>query len=248
MRGSLPVTRAPDFACSIRATIRHSFFEMLQPAAVSALVETPLPAAVSALVKTSQPVAFAHWLASDLLRPGPAKEFGPRPVQHRSKMPRRRARRGPVQVPGRRHESKGAASSYRSSAQAREHRAYLGAAPGNLEVAHSIDHAPPKAIPDLGGVYAETDGLQSVRCLTSGADRRKDQPSHSVGADQGMVVWWSIGAGVHVESHSHANEQIVWMLKGKMEFRLGNEQRVCGQGDAVVIPNSWLGSRASLST
>ena len=33
---------------------------------------------------------------------------------------------------------------------------------------------------------------------------------------QGMVVWWSIGAGVHVEPHSHANEQIVWMLKGKM--------------------------------
>jgi hypothetical protein len=27
--------------------------------------------------------------------------------------------------------------------------------------------------------------------------------------DQGMLVWWSIGAGVHVESRSHANEQIV---------------------------------------
>jgi unsaturated pyranuronate lyase len=52
--------------------------------------------------------------------------------------------------------------------------------------------------------------------------------------DQGMIVWWSIGAGVHVEPHSHANEQIVWMLKGKMEFRLGSEQRVCGQGDVVV--------------
>ena len=44
--------------------------------------------------------------------------------------------------------------------------------------------------------------------------------------DQGMIVWWSIGAGVHVEPHSHANEQIVWMLTGKMEFRLGAEQRV----------------------
>jgi quercetin dioxygenase-like cupin family protein len=54
--------------------------------------------------------------------------------------------------------------------------------------------------------------------------------------DQGMIVWWSIAAGVHVEPHSHANEQIVWMLKGKMEFRLGTEQRVCGQGDVVVIP------------
>jgi uncharacterized RmlC-like cupin family protein len=47
---------------------------------------------------------------------------------------------------------------------------------------------------------------------------------------------WSIGAGVHVEPHSHANEQIVWMLKGKLEFRLGSEQRVCGPGDVVVIP------------
>ena len=55
-------------------------------------------------------------------------------------------------------------------------------------------------------------------------------------ASQGMVVWWSIGAGVHVEPHSHANEQIVWMLKGKMEFRLGSEQRVCSGGDVVVIP------------
>ena len=31
--------------------------------------------------------------------------------------------------------------------------------------------------------------------------------------DQGMVVWWSIGAGVHVEPHTHTNEEIVWMLK-----------------------------------
>jgi quercetin dioxygenase-like cupin family protein len=53
--------------------------------------------------------------------------------------------------------------------------------------------------------------------------------------DQGMIVWWSIGAGVHVEPHSHPNEQIVWMLKGKMEFRLGTEQRVCDRGDVVVI-------------
>ena len=53
--------------------------------------------------------------------------------------------------------------------------------------------------------------------------------------DQGMIVWWSIGAGIHVEPHSHANEQILWMLKGRMEFRLGTEQRVCGLGDVVVI-------------
>ena len=60
--------------------------------------------------------------------------------------------------------------------------------------------------------------------------------------DQGMLIWWSIGAGVHVEPHSHANEQIAWMLKGKMEFRLGSEQRVCGPGD-VVPSRGWLRSK-----
>ena len=54
--------------------------------------------------------------------------------------------------------------------------------------------------------------------------------------NQGMVVWWSVGVGVHVEPHSHVNEQIVWMLKGETELRLGTEQRVCGPGDVVVIP------------
>jgi quercetin dioxygenase-like cupin family protein len=57
-----------------------------------------------------------------------------------------------------------------------------------------------------------------------------------VSGEKGMIVWWSIAAGVHVESHHHTNEQIVWMLKGKMEFRLGDEQRICGPGDIVVIP------------
>jgi quercetin dioxygenase-like cupin family protein len=68
------------------------------------------------------------------------------------------------------------------------------------------------------------------------ADLPEEQISEKISrrilsGDQGMVVWWSIGAGAHVEPHSHANEQIVWMLKGKMEFRLGSEQRVCGPGE-----------------
>jgi quercetin dioxygenase-like cupin family protein len=53
---------------------------------------------------------------------------------------------------------------------------------------------------------------------------------------QGMMVWWSIRAGVHVAAHSHPHEQIVWMLKGRMEFRIGDERRVCGPGDIAVIP------------
>jgi uncharacterized cupin superfamily protein len=45
-----------------------------------------------------------------------------------------------------------------------------------------------------------------------------------------------LGPASNVEPHLHANEQIVWMLKGKMEFRLGTEQWVCGPGDVMVNP------------
>ena len=80
-----PADSAPQAAMSAPVEMSQlsaisASVEMPQPAAVSALVESPLPAGVSALVKTSQPIAFAHWLASDLFRPGPAKEFEPRPV------------------------------------------------------------------------------------------------------------------------------------------------------------------------
>ena len=46
---------------------------------------------------------------------------------------------------------------------------------------------------------------------------REEQISEKVSrrilsGDQGMIVWWSIGVGVHVEPHSHPNEQIVCCL------------------------------------
>jgi quercetin dioxygenase-like cupin family protein len=57
-----------------------------------------------------------------------------------------------------------------------------------------------------------------------------------IAGDQGMLVWWSIEAGAHIAAHQHPSEQIVWMLKGKMEFRIGEERRMCGPGDIAVIP------------
>jgi quercetin dioxygenase-like cupin family protein len=54
--------------------------------------------------------------------------------------------------------------------------------------------------------------------------------------DQGMVVWWSIKAGAHAEAHRHPHEQLFWVISGRMEFRLGDEKRVCGPGDLGVIP------------
>jgi hypothetical protein len=53
--------------------------------------------------------------------------------------------------------------------------------------------------------------------------------------DQGMLVWWSIGAGVHVEPHSHANEQIAWML---LEVK-----RTCRDGAQRADPTLMTPSR-----
>jgi len=54
----------------------------------------------------------------------------------------------------------------------------------------------------------------------------------------GMIVWWKIKAGAHAGAHQHPHEQIVWMLKGKMDFRIGNERRSMVAGDVAVIPGN----------
>ena len=54
--------------------------------------------------------------------------------------------------------------------------------------------------------------------------------------EQGMVVWWDMKAGAHAGAHAHPNEQLVWMLKGRMELRIGDEKRTMGPGDVAVIP------------
>jgi quercetin dioxygenase-like cupin family protein len=42
---------------------------------------------------------------------------------------------------------------------------------------------------------------------------------------QGMIVWWKMKAGARAAAHRHPHEQIVWMLKGKMDFRIGSDRR-----------------------
>jgi quercetin dioxygenase-like cupin family protein len=54
--------------------------------------------------------------------------------------------------------------------------------------------------------------------------------------EKGMMVWWNIKAGTHIAAHSHPHEQIVWLLKGKLEARIGTERRVTNPGDLAVIP------------
>jgi quercetin dioxygenase-like cupin family protein len=54
---------------------------------------------------------------------------------------------------------------------------------------------------------------------------------------KGMMVWWKIGAGTHVAAHSHPHEQLVWIVKGRMELRIDKERRVLEPGGIAVIPS-----------
>ena len=42
-------------------------------------------------------------------------------------------------------------------------------------------------------------------------------------------------AGAHAAARRHPHKQIVWMLKGKMDFRIGDERKMLDRGDVAVI-------------
>jgi len=53
---------------------------------------------------------------------------------------------------------------------------------------------------------------------------------------QGMLVYWRIKAGGHAAAHKHPHEQIVWMIKGRMDFCIGQAKRSMVAGDVAVVP------------
>jgi quercetin dioxygenase-like cupin family protein len=57
-----------------------------------------------------------------------------------------------------------------------------------------------------------------------------------VSGKQGTMVYWSIKAGALAAAHKHPHEQFVWMVKGTMDFRIGDEKRTMKPGDVAVIP------------
>jgi len=78
-------------------------------------------------------------------------------------------------------------------------------------------------------------GFASLAALPE--ERINDKITRRVASgEHGMIVWWKMEAGAHAAAHKHDHEQIGWMLKGRMEFRLGDEHRTCVAGDIVIIP------------
>lgn len=52
-----------------------------------------------------------------------------------------------------------------------------------------------------------------------------------------MVVRVEAPEGAVAPGHAHPHEQITVILSGRVRFRIGNEERVLGPGEAVQIPS-----------
>jgi quercetin dioxygenase-like cupin family protein len=56
--------------------------------------------------------------------------------------------------------------------------------------------------------------------------------------DRVMVAKLDIKKGSIVPEHSHENEQITWIMKGKLRFIIGGKQMDVGEGEILVIPSN----------
>jgi quercetin dioxygenase-like cupin family protein len=62
-----------------------------------------------------------------------------------------------------------------------------------------------------------------------------------VSGKRGTMVYWRMKAGAHAAAHKHPHEQFVWMVKGTMEFRIGNEKRTSSDGsrsNSSLVPSA----------
>ncbi len=58
----------------------------------------------------------------------------------------------------------------------------------------------------------------------------------TVNGEKLSVGLYTIPAGTGAKPHAHPNEQVIAVMKGRMRFRLGQEERVVGPGEVVLIP------------
>jgi quercetin dioxygenase-like cupin family protein len=74
----------------------------------------------------------------------------------------------------------------------------------------------------LEGIPAHAHAIGQIRLLS---------------ASQLMVFWADARAGTEAPLHSHPNEQITWLVEGRIDYQVGDEPvRSCGPGAIIVIP------------
>ncbi len=60
----------------------------------------------------------------------------------------------------------------------------------------------------------------------------------AVSGDKTMMTFFEFEADAMIPSHKHPHEQITYVLEGELEFTVGQDTRVLGKGDGVVISSN----------
>lgn len=71
------------------------------------------------------------------------------------------------------------------------------------------------------------------RVGVSASDR---EPRPGIRGKRIELGYYRYPPGTRKPAHQHAEEQIVAVIKGKLGYRIGDESKVLGPGDAVYIP------------
>ena len=65
----------------------------------------------------------------------------------------------------------------------------------------------------------------------------KGYKARFVHSENMTTAYWEVEAGHSLPEHSHTNEQVSNVTKGRFEFSLDGEVKVLEPGDVVVIPS-----------
>jgi quercetin dioxygenase-like cupin family protein len=77
--------------------------------------------------------------------------------------------------------------------------------------------------------FYSTEQLPAVEML-AGITRR------TVALDQAMITIVTLEPGSVLPEHSHSNEQITYVVRGALEFKVGDESQVLRAGDGAACP------------
>ena len=71
-------------------------------------------------------------------------------------------------------------------------------------------------------------------------DKETGSSFWSVTGNNLQFTWFEVPPGSHFQKHSHASEQITYVLEGVLFFEIENKEYKVGAGDCIVIP-SYIG-------
>lgn len=54
--------------------------------------------------------------------------------------------------------------------------------------------------------------------------------------DEAMVCEFFLERGAQIQAHSHMNDQVGYVVFGKIELTIGEETQICNPGDSYAIP------------